>query len=192
MTAVVVAPLLHRGQLIHAMGVFKNHVMSLGMNSQRRLLISERAQICVQALPPGRVKLLALRQCLIAIASHSYMPRQTPPCASALQPYYIIRSKKKVDDIRAYIIHFAVTSLFAMKSKNGSVACLWCMVGDFKKCAQAREKEWDDSELLKIAWTPSALTTLEARVFEYSEECAPVKSRCASQRPRKGGKQNIG
>ncbi|KAG1771883.1 hypothetical protein EV702DRAFT_1048813 [Suillus placidus] len=58
--------------------------------------------------------------------------------------------------------------------------------GDFKKWVQARNEEWNNSELLKMAWADlmisypadsfvadvdlECLTTLEARMFEDSEE----------------------
>jgi hypothetical protein len=59
-----------------------------------------------------------------------------------------------------------------------------------KKCVQARNEEWNNSELLKIAWVDlmisypaenfvadvvdlKCLTPLEARIFEDSEEAGP-------------------
>ncbi|KAG2107326.1 hypothetical protein BD769DRAFT_1501728 [Suillus cothurnatus] len=62
--------------------------------------------------------------------------------------------------------------------------------GDFKKRVRARNEEWNNSELLKMAWVDlmisypaesfvtdvvdlKCLTPLEARIFEDSEEAGP-------------------
>jgi hypothetical protein len=64
--------------------------------------------------------------------------------------------------------------------------------GDFKKHVQARNEEWNDSDLLKMAWADlmlsypadsfvadvdlECLAALEARMFEDSEEAEVLRN----------------
>jgi hypothetical protein len=89
-----------------------------------------------------------------------------------------------------------------VKLKNGSVVCHWCThslslslierLVISKKHVQARNEEWNDSDLLKMAWADlmlsypadsfvadvdlECLAALEARMFEDSEEAEVLRN----------------
>jgi hypothetical protein len=130
---------------------------------------------------------------------------------------YILQSKKKLDGVGAYSIPFCgdissheyakIARWFSENIPGASsqvekwlggmplVHAFTLVVahrkaGDFKKRVQARNEEWNNSELLKMAWADlmisypadsfmadvdlECLTTLEARMFEDSEEAGPA------------------
>jgi hypothetical protein len=130
---------------------------------------------------------------------------------------YILRSKKKVDGVGAYSIPFcgdissheyAKIARWFSENVPGAASQVekWLggmplvhaftlvvahrKAGDFKKRVQARNEEWNDSDLLKMAWADlmlscpansfvadvdlECLVALEARMFEDSEEAGPA------------------
>jgi hypothetical protein len=130
---------------------------------------------------------------------------------------YILRSKKNIDGVGAYSIPFCgdilsheyakIAHWFSENIPGAAsqvekwlsgmplvhaftlVVTHW-KAGDFKKHVQAWNKEWNDSDLLKMAWADllisypadsfvadvdlECLTALEARMFEDSEEAGPA------------------
>jgi hypothetical protein len=130
---------------------------------------------------------------------------------------YILRLKKKVDGVGAYSIPFcgdissheyAKIARWFSENVPGAASQVekWLggmplvhaftlvvahrKAGDFKKRVQARNEEWNDSDLLKMAWADlmlscpansfvadvdlECLVALEARMFEDSEEAGPA------------------
>ncbi|KAG1769334.1 hypothetical protein EDD22DRAFT_771207, partial [Suillus occidentalis] len=130
---------------------------------------------------------------------------------------YILRLKKKVDGVGAYSIPFcgdissheyAKIARWFSENVPGAASQVekWLggmplvhaftlvvahrKAGDFKKRVQARNEEWNDSNLLKMAWADlmlscpansfvadvdlECLVALEARMFEDSEEAGPA------------------
>ncbi|KAG2110441.1 hypothetical protein BD769DRAFT_79396 [Suillus cothurnatus] len=114
---------------------------------------------------------------------------------------YILQSKKKLDGVGAYSIPFcgdissheyAKIARWSSENIPGAFTLVVAhrKAGNFKKRVQARNEEWNNSELLKMAWADlmisypadsfmgdvdlECLTTLEARMFEDSEEAGPA------------------